>query len=125
MNARKGDLILVGTVHSSYVIGEGHSETLSYSFGVVASATRAGLAKTMRQVGYGDELLSSAAVPVPEQSFRDKRVYIVARDAIDVDGVLRAAKAHHWPGHPGQPKAFDTLSEARECARPFAHDAAA
>jgi hypothetical protein len=124
MKARKGDLILVGTVHASYVIGQGRQETLSYDFGVVASATRAGLAKSWRQLGYGDELLGGAVVPVPAQSFSDKRVYVVSASAIDVDAVLRAAKAHHWPGHPGQPRGFDTLSGARECARPFVIEAA-
>jgi hypothetical protein len=124
MKARKGDLILVGTVHASYGIGQGREEALSYDFGVVVSATRAGLAKSWRRLGYGDDLLESAAVPVPEQALRDKRVYVVSAVAIDVDAVLRAAKAHHWPDRPGQPRGFDTLSGARECARPFVIEAA-
>jgi hypothetical protein len=101
------------------VLGEDTRENLSYEFGVVASATRAGVVKTWHRLGWGDDLVSPSAVSVPAQSFSDKRVYVLPAATIDVDGVLGAAKLHCWPDHPGQPQAFATLSEARECARPF------
>lgn len=113
--ARKGDLILVGIVHSAYVIGEGHTESLDYTYGVVASATRGGVVKTYYAAGYGDALLSKHAQAVPLSA----RVYTMPSTEIDVMGVIGAAKAHHWPGHPGQPRGFDTLSEARALAQPF------
>lgn len=31
----------------------------------------------------------------------------------------------HWPGHPGQPRPFDSIEEARELARPFRREGAA
>jgi hypothetical protein len=121
MKARKGDLILVGVVHTAtYVTRQGRGEdTLDYSYGVVASCTRAGVVKTYRQVGYGDALLSTAAVDVPASAVNERRVFTMPASEIDVMGVIGAAKAHCWPGHPGQPKGFDSLAEARALAQPF------
>ena len=118
-NARKGDLILIGTVHRSYVIGQGSEESLDYTYGVVASATRGGEVKTYYAVGFGDDQLSPYAQPVPPSARVECRVYVMSAAEIDVMAVVRAAKAHHWPDHPGQPRGFDTLSEARAVARPF------
>jgi hypothetical protein len=57
---RKGDLILIERLDRDYYTdGRGVVERTSYVFGVVASATRDGVAKTCRLVGYGDELVSS------------------------------------------------------------------
>lgn len=106
--ARKGDLVIIEETHRDYIIGEGTRERTSYSVAVVASATRDGRVKTYRGVGWGDELLSTNAVPV-----RHERCYVASAGDVDIDATLRAAKAHHWPGHPGQPKAFDSLADVR------------
>jgi len=36
-----------------------------------------------------------------------------------VAGAFAAAKAHTWPGHPTQPKAYESLEEVRAAVRPF------
>lgn len=123
--ARKGDLILVEEVTRNHYSAAAHAEakaagrTLAevekrYKFGVVASATREGEVKTWRQVGYGEEVTSHYAQPI---GYANR--WVLSAKAIDVVGALTAAKAHHWPGHPDQPRAFDSFDEARDLARPF------
>jgi hypothetical protein len=115
---RKGDLILVERVDRDYYLdGRGVVERTSYTFGVVASASRDGTAKAFHRVGYGDELVSSGHVE-PVNSRLVSRYWVMSTRDIDVTEVLRAAKAHHWPGHPGQPRAFETLDDAKAVARP-------
>lgn len=125
--ARKGDLILVERVShnhwslAAYEEARAAGRTLpdtetDYTFGVVASATRDGVAKTWHSVGWGDELVSTGyAQPVASRLVN--RYWIQPAKQVDVEAVLRAAKAHHWPNHPGQPRAFDTLDEAIEVAK--------
>jgi hypothetical protein len=115
---RKGDRILVERVDRDYYLdGRGVVERTSYTFGVVASATRDGTAKTFHPVGYGDELVSSSHGE-PVNSRLVSRYWVMSARDIDVTAVLRAAKAHHWPGHPGQPRPFETLDDAKAAARP-------
>lgn len=127
--ARKGDLILVETVSRNYYSHAAYEEakaagrtlpttTTKYEFGVVDSATREGFVKTWRAVGYGDALTSDGYTQ-KIVTYPIERWWVMTAKTIDVEGVLRAAKAHHWPGHPGQPKAFDTLDEAKQVAKPF------
>ncbi len=120
MEARKGDLILVEVTERSYAIGQPNTERTTYRFGVVHSATRDGEVKTWSQVGYGDQLVSDYG----QKLHRGERAYVMPKAGIDVPAVLRAAKEHHWPGHPGQPMPFDSIDEAREAARPFKRAAA-
>lgn len=114
MKARKGDLVLVERTERSYAIGQPTTERTTYTFGVVHSATREGVVKTWSPVGYGDQLVSDYG----QQIGRDT-AYVMPKSDIDVTGVLGAAKAHHWPGHPGQPQPFDSLDAAKNAARPF------
>lgn len=115
MKARKGDLILVERVSRDYVIGKEAREYRAYEYGVVASATRDGVVKTWRAVGYGDELVSEGTAPIrPGVNY-----WTYPAKQIDIDGVLRAAKAHHWPGRPGRPKPFDSRAAAARAALPF------
>jgi hypothetical protein len=124
--ARKGDLILVERVSrncyslAAYAEAKAAGRTLpdvetDYQFGVVASATRDGQVKTWRSIGWGDELLNASDQPI-----RYDRRWVKSAKCVDVTGVLVAAKAHHWPGHPGQPMPFDTFEQARDFARKFA-----
>jgi hypothetical protein len=110
--ARKGDLIVVERVSRSYVIGAPSVETTDYAVGVVASATRDGDVKTWRALGYGDALLSDYA-----QGVKYARRWVVSSKEIDVEAALRGAKANHWPGHPGQPRPFDSLDEVKAVVR--------
>ncbi len=123
--ARKGDLILVEevTVNHYSVAARTEAEqagkplpdrTTSYRFGVVDSATRDGQVKTWRQVGFGDELISVGYA----QPIRHHRRWVMPAKQTDVTAVLTAAKAHHYDGHPGQPKPFDSFAEAQAVARP-------
>lgn len=125
--ARKGDLILVERVSHNHwslaareeakAAGRTLADTdITYEFGIVASATRDGVAKTWQSLGYGDALLSGYAEDVKSRLVN--RYWIQPAKRVDVEAVLRAAKAHHWPNHPGQPKAFDTLDEAKAVAKP-------
>lgn len=111
--ARKGDLILVETVNSTYVIGQGRSESTEYRFGVVGSATRDGAVKTWLGLAYGEsDLLADYAVPI-----RYARHWTGSAKDVDVEAVLRDAKAHHWPNHPGQPMAYATKKDALAVVR--------
>ncbi len=112
--ARKGDLVLVERVTRDFVIGQGSQQRTAYDFGLVASATREGVVKTFRAVGWGDSLLSESAEPI-----RHARCWVMYAKTVDVNGVLVAAKAHHWEGHPGQAKAFDTFDDAKAVAARF------
>jgi hypothetical protein len=116
--ARKGDLVLVERIDRDYVIGQGAVEYTTYNVGVVASATRDGIAKTWRRVGWGSALISGGHAEPLQNSRLVSRYWVMPAKRIDVEAALRAAKAHHWPGHPGQPKAFDSLDEARSALRP-------
>lgn len=126
ISARKGDLILVETVHRDYVIGQGARVSTEYQFGVVASATRDGMVKTWAAVGWGDDLVSTdfRGRWVGQDIARAARYWVVPKADVDVDGVLAAAKAHHWPGTPGQPKEYDSLDEARAVAKQHRRESA-
>ena len=132
VKARKGDLVLIERTEHCHWSLDARAEaraagrelpetTTAYTFGVVASATRDGVVKTWRPVGYGADLVSGGyARPLLPR----ERAYVIPAKTIDVTGVLRAAKEHHWPGHPDQPKPFDSLDEAKLVARPFLIEAA-
>lgn len=128
--ARKGDLILVEETRSNSYSVAAYREarakgrelprtTTTYAFGVVASATREGVAKSWFPVGYGDQAVSEYAQPLTQRFGLARRTWVMSRKEIDVAAVMQAAKAHHWPGHPGQPQAFDTYEEACAIARPY------
>jgi hypothetical protein len=124
--AHKGDRILVEDVTANHYTTTAHAETqaagrtlsdttTTYTFGLVASATREGEVKTWRRIGYGDELTTGGyAEPI-----RYQRRWVLSAKQVDVAGVLTAAKAHHWPGNPDQPQGFDSFDEAKAVAKPF------
>lgn len=112
--ARKGDLVVVEQRTSTYFTGRGTVFATEFNVGVVASATREGTVKTWRHLGYGEDLLSTGAQPI-----RYDKCYVLPKSRIDVDAALVAAKLHCWPGHPTQPKAFDSIEDVRECLRPL------
>jgi hypothetical protein len=114
MKARKGDLVLVEVLNRTYVIGAGTSERTEYRYGVVHSATRDGQIKTWSELGFGDQLHSDYGQPLRGRS------WVLPKADVDVESVLKAAKAHHWPDHPGQPMPFDSFDAARDVARPYA-----
>jgi hypothetical protein len=48
----------------------------------------------------------------------DEYAHLVPRAEVYVEAAWAAGRAHVYPGHT-QPKAFDSLNEAREAVRPF------
>jgi hypothetical protein len=127
IKARKGDLILIERVDHNYYSVAAHEEAkaagrelpdteTTCTFGVVASATRDGQPKTWYSVGWGDELVSTGYAQ-PVMSRLVNRYWVQPAKQVDVEAVLHAAKAHHYPNHPGQPKPYDTFEEARDVAR--------
>lgn len=121
MEARKGDLILIERKAIITSLTEPRRERTTYEYGVVGSATRDGVVKTWHPLGYGDGLLSVSDSVLP----RHARMWVMPRKAIDVEAALRAAKAHHWDGHPNQPKPFDTLEAAKDAIRAYVIKSAA
>lgn len=124
--ARKGDLILVEDIsRNSWSVAareeaKNAGRTLPdtetrYQFGIVDSATREGEVKTWRQLSGGEALVSTGYAQPMGQSRR----WVLSAKQIDVTGVLKAAQAHHWPGHPDSPRPFNSYEQAREVARPF------
>lgn len=118
--ARKGDLILVelttrnhwslSAVREARDLGRELPDTVTtYQFGIVASATRDGQAKTWSPIGFGDALICSG--PGRELGVNQRRWVLSAKD-VDVTAALTSAKAHHWPGHPDHPRAFDSYRDA-------------
>jgi hypothetical protein len=116
VKARKGDLVLVERTDRTYAIGKDNTARTTYHYGVVHSASRDGVVKTWSALGYGDDMVSDVGQKVSHR----ETVRVMPRAEVDVDAVLHAAKAHHWPGHPGQPMPFDSFDEARDVARPHA-----
>ena len=123
--ARKGDLILVEYRSRPHytarvlVEAKARGRTLpdvqtEYVFGMVASTTRDGEVRTWRETGFGDQLLMTAA----QQIGRDRH-WVLSAKMIDVAAALTAAKAHHWPGHPGQPQSFETFEQAHQAVLPL------
>jgi len=115
MEARKGDLILIERKEIISSLTEPRRERVTYEFGMVASATRDGVVKSWHMLQWGEGVISPNDVVLP----RHARMWVMPKKGIDVLGALAAAKAHHWDGHPNQPKPFDTFEDARECVRPF------
>lgn len=124
--ARKGDLILVEETTrnyysvATYAEAKAAGQTLpesetTYQFGVVASATKEGEVKAWSQLAWGDELINASS----SRPIGHSRRWVMSAKTIDVAGVLTAAKSHHYPGHPGQPKPFSSFDEAKRLAQPF------
>lgn len=47
------------------------------------------------------------------------RPTLVLASDVDTAAAEAVAKAHHWPGHPDQPQAFDSLAAIREALAPL------
>lgn len=103
--ARRGMVAVIRVRHATGT--HGHTD---YEIGVVTSVTYDGWVKRYRDAwgsevdfGYKRRLYEAVAFLVP-----------------DADPVLamEIARAHHWPGHPGQPQPFRRLDEVRIALEP-------
>lgn len=102
--AKRGDLVVVVQRHVDTVLGKGHVAREDCVVGIVASINREGLVLRYRSVWGGEPV----RLPVGGWTL------IVKRRMIDVDAAFTAAKKHSWPGHPDQPKPFESIQEARD-----------
>jgi hypothetical protein len=110
--AKRGDLVVVESVHTDYVIGKGCKSHSEFTVGVVTNITRDGQIKAVRTVGYRSTVELARMV-----GFR--KAHMVPKKSIDVDAALGSAAEHTWTGRPGDtPKYFDTLDAARDVLRP-------
>jgi hypothetical protein len=110
--AKRGDLVVVESVHTDFVIGKGCNSHPEFVVAVVTNITRECLIKAVRPVGYSHTVELTRMV-----GFR--KAHLVPKARIDVDAALKAAAEHTWTGKPGDtPKYFDTLDAARDVLRP-------
>jgi hypothetical protein len=110
--AKRGDLTVIESAHTDYVIGQGCKTHMEFVIAVVTSITRAGVVKAVRPAGY------SAPVEIARMvGFR--KAHLVPKARIDVPAAFATAESHTWTGRTGDtPKYYDTLDQAREALRP-------
>lgn len=114
MKARRGDIAVIVTQVSDYVIGQGASERTQVEICEVTNITREGIVKAVRKANWGAD---SAPVSLDRWAHHHE-VLIVPKTDIDVPAAIATAAANPWP-HNGMPgKYYDTLAEAREALRP-------
>lgn len=113
MKAKRGDSVAIVSETRDYVIGQGSSTATRVELGQVTSITRDGAVKAFRSLGWSD----SSARPI-ERVVGFRQAIIIPATQIAPDDVQSVAKAHHWPGHPNQPRPFESLEEVREALRP-------
>lgn len=109
--ARRGDLVVVHTLHRYYVIGQGQQSHDEFTVGVVTNITRDGAVKAYRPAGFSEPL------PLAYLGRALQQMYLVPQSRIDVPAALKAAEAHTWPGN-DYPRYYDTLDEVKDALRP-------
>jgi hypothetical protein len=109
--AKRGDLVVVHRVTRNYAIGQ--ASTIHDQFDVmeVIGLFRDGRIRAVRSVDgtYAETL---------DRILGYQRCWVASTDRIDKLAAIEAVKAHHWPGHPGQLKSFDSFAEARAAIVP-------
>lgn len=111
--AKRGDLVAITFERSDYVIGQGPSVRNYVEVHEVSSITRDGVVKCTRDLHAG-----ARSTPI-ERRYGWQNRYVIGADTIDKAGALAAIKGHHYEGHPGQLRPFDSLEELRDLLRPF------
>lgn len=112
MKAKRGDVAILVTECRTYVIGQPSETRTAVNVFEVTSVTRDGLVKAVRSA-WANSAPTMLARMVPAT------VHLISKDTISAADALRVAAEHHWPGHPGQPMAFDSLDAVREALRPL------
>lgn len=111
VRARRGDLVIVHTVHRDFIIGEGPKSHDEFTIGVVTNINRDGAVKAYRPVG------TDRPLPLVYLARSLQNVYLLPKDRVDVEAAMATAAAHTWPGH-DYPRYYDTLGEVRDALRP-------
>lgn len=117
MKAKRGDVAVLVTERRTYMIGQPSETRTAVDVFEVTSVTRDGLVKAVRSAWAG-------SAPTLLARMAPASVHLISQDTVSAADALRVAAAHHWPGHPGQPMAFDSLDEVREALRPLVKVAA-
>ena len=106
--AKRGDWLAVVTTETMWYIGQPNETRERVDLMQVTSCKRDGYVKECRDAsGYIDTRWTTG------------RVLIIPPSVVASDDVRRVALAHHWDGHPNQPKPFDSLNEVRDALRPY------
>jgi NTP pyrophosphatase (non-canonical NTP hydrolase) len=105
--ARRGDLaVLVRTVHTSFV-DKPHEKHTEAVICVVTAVRRNGVVLRVKD-NWAYE----------REPRRDELVHVMGAERVDVQAAYEAGRKHLWPGH-DQPKAYDSVDEARAAITPF------
>lgn len=109
MNARRGDIAVLETGRS-YGGPDGRT---GFAVTVVASITRSGVVKAVKDLRWGDGVHAQPLGRICGL----QRLHLIPQADIDVNGAVATARAHTWPGHT-QPMDYASLEEVREALRP-------
>lgn len=117
--AKRGDLVVIHTVATSWSASYERTETDHFEVGVVTSVTRDGNVKRWRR---GDDFQESDYLGRPNRGhempltgYKSRRIMPAAD--IDVAGALATFACHVWPGHE-HTMPYGSLDEVREAMRP-------
>lgn len=108
--ARRGDLVVVDRC----VWRDFQQAQHEYDVMEVTNVFRDGRVKAARAL--------DSAYPQPLSRICGyERHHMVYARLIDKTAAVEAVLAHHWPGHPGLLKSFDSLDEVRDLLKSFKH----
>lgn len=111
--AKRGDLVVIVTQHSDYIIGKGSQQHTDCQIAVVSNITREGLVKAIRWAYNHGEKWDE---PTLLSRLGRIETHLVPATKVDVTAALGTAKAHRWPNGGTMP--YDSLDEVREAIRP-------
>ena len=114
MKAKRGDSVAIIAEKSCYASGTGRTVRTEIELGTVTSITRDGAVKAYRSAGW-----SSSTSLLIERVVGFKQLLVIPAGMVDPADVLTVAKAHHWDGHPNQPKHWESVEELRAALRPY------
>lgn len=107
--AKRGDLVVIESTHTDFVIGSGSSKRQTFEIGIVTSIDRQGIVQRIKDA-WGS----------PRRLYSWERVYIASKTSVHAEQAHEAAQTQHtYPGHPGQPMPFASLDEAKAFLTPY------
>jgi len=115
ISAKRGTWLAVESTERTFYIGRPTEERTRVDLFEVTSCTRDGYVKDCKDArGYavGARWSSGRALTIPHEM-------------VASEDVRRVALAHHYDGHPDQPRPFDSLDELRDALRPYRVQASA
>jgi len=113
--AKRGMVVVHVVECRDWISGQPNREYTEVHVGVATSITRDGVVKRYRRFGWSDLTIEGPA----SARFRGQ---LLAVPNVDPAGAEAATRAHFYPGHPNQVRAFADLAETREALRPYRTD---